>query len=49
MLDAGRIVEEGIHSELVQRQGIYASLWAVQTGETPPHVPVGPRAVGRGS
>ena len=49
VLDAGRIVEEGIHSELVQRQGIYASLWAVQTGETPPHVPVGPRAVGRGS
>jgi ATP-binding cassette subfamily B protein len=33
VMDAGRIVESGTHEELVERAGLYASLWNVQTGE----------------
>jgi len=33
VLDGGRIVESGEHQELVNLGGIYARLWAVQTGE----------------
>ena len=32
VLDKGRIVEQGSHDELVKANGIYASLWAHQTG-----------------
>lgn len=32
VLDNGRIVEEGTHAELQQSGGIYAQLWAHQTG-----------------
>jgi len=32
VLDGGRILESGTHDELVDREGAYASLWAVQTG-----------------
>jgi subfamily B ATP-binding cassette protein MsbA len=37
VLDCGRIVEQGSHDELVARDGLYRSLWRVQTGraETP--------------
>jgi ATP-binding cassette subfamily B protein len=33
VLDEGHIVEAGTHEELIARSGIYADLWAVQTGE----------------
>lgn len=32
VLDKGQIVEQGRHDELIQNGGIYASLWAHQTG-----------------
>ena len=32
VMDEGRIVEEGRHSELLQRGGLYAGLWARQSG-----------------
>ncbi len=32
VLDQGRIVEQGSHHELLQQKGIYAGLWAHQTG-----------------
>ena len=33
VLEAGKIVESGTHDELVVRNGIYAALWRLQTGE----------------
>jgi len=33
VLDAGRIVESGRHDELIARNGFYAALWRLQTGE----------------
>lgn len=33
VLDGGRIVESGTHDTLVDFGGIYAELWAIQTGE----------------
>ena len=32
ILDQGRIVEEGTHASLLQRGGVYADLWARQSG-----------------
>lgn len=32
VLDEGKIVEQGSHTELLKQQGIYAKLWAHQTG-----------------
>ncbi len=36
VLEAGALVEEGTHEELVAADGIYASLWRVQTGQAEP-------------
>ncbi|MGE3276986.1 MAG: ATP-binding cassette domain-containing protein [Vicinamibacterales bacterium] len=35
VLDEGQVKEMGRHDELVAADGIYASMWRVQTGETP--------------
>jgi ATP-binding cassette subfamily B multidrug efflux pump len=32
VLDGGHIVETGTHAELLARGGLYARLWAHQTG-----------------
>jgi ATP-binding cassette subfamily B protein len=34
VLEAGKIVESGTHDQLVARNGVYAALWRLQTGET---------------
>lgn len=33
VLEDGDIIEDGTHEELVDKRGVYARLWAVQTGE----------------
>jgi ATP-binding cassette subfamily B protein len=35
VMDGGEVREIGTHEDLVSQGGIYASLWAVQTGEHP--------------
>jgi ATP-binding cassette subfamily B protein len=34
VLEAGRVIESGTHDELVARNGVYAALWRLQTGES---------------
>jgi ATP-binding cassette subfamily B multidrug efflux pump len=32
VMDQGRVIEEGTHEALLARGGVYASLWARQSG-----------------
>ena len=32
VLDQGRIIEQGSHDELIHQNGLYAQLWARQSG-----------------
>jgi len=36
VLDDGQVREQGRHDELVRADGVYASMWRIQTGEAPP-------------
>ncbi|MCU1351551.1 MAG: transporter related protein [Acidimicrobiales bacterium] len=36
VLEAGRVIERGTHEQLVERGGLYAALWRVQTGQAAP-------------
>ena len=36
VMEGGRIVESGTHDELLARDGVYAALWRLQTGEATP-------------
>ncbi|NDJ79239.1 MAG: ABC transporter ATP-binding protein, partial [Chloroflexi bacterium] len=45
MLEAGRIVEQGTHGELVALNGRYAHLWRLQTDQEPPAEDI--RGIGR--
>ncbi len=36
VLDRGRIVEQGTHRELLEANGLYASMWAAQHAESAP-------------
>ena len=38
VIDAGKVLEEGAHADLAEKDGLYASLWRVQTGEAVQHV-----------
>jgi len=33
VIEKGQLAEQGRHDELLARNGIYASLWKLQTGE----------------
>lgn len=34
VLEQGKIIEQGVHEDLLSKAGIYAGLWKVQTGES---------------
>ncbi len=40
VFDKGKIVEEGTHTELLQRGGLYAKMWKMQVGGFLPELPV---------
>jgi ATP-binding cassette subfamily B protein len=39
VLDQGELSEQGTHSELLRMNGVYAALWAVQTGAVRRSIP----------
>ncbi len=32
VLDGGKVVDEGTHADLIERDGLYQSLWNIQAG-----------------
>jgi ATP-binding cassette subfamily B protein len=36
VMEAGRLIERGRHTELLSQGGRYAELWALQSGSTQP-------------
>lgn len=43
VLERGRIVESGSHTELLEHKGLYYAMWRQQIGERPPGRPLGGR------
>lgn len=39
VMDKGQVIEQGSHQELLEKQGVYASLWAHQSGGFLPELP----------
>ena len=40
VFDKGKIVEEGTHASLLQRDGLYAKMWNMQVGGFLPERPI---------
>lgn len=40
VFDKGKIVEEGTHSSLLEKEGLYSQMWKMQVGGFLPEVPI---------
>lgn len=39
VFDQGKVIEEGTHQELLEKEGRYAQLWKMQSGQAPAKLP----------